>query len=164
MSDKLIMDSEGTIVGELYTGDRIVRKSVIDRLHDLPNDDSKILFEQGYWSKAYDEALNKLARLNLTTIEYRMILLFIPLIKMNSGLIAYGNYKPVNMKWIEDELKISDKSLLRSFKRLLDLRIIADSYSGKERIYFFNPYIYQKGRYINKTLFEMFKKSEWAKL
>jgi DNA-binding transcriptional ArsR family regulator len=163
--ERAIFDIDtGEYIDTLHTGDRIVRKSVIDRLHDLPVDESKMCFQNGDWGKAYDEALSKLAKLNLIAIEYKMILLFIPLIKINSGLLAYGNYKPVNMKWIETELNITRNTVSKTIKRLLDLRIISENYSGKEKIYFFNPYIYQKGRYINKTLFEMFKKSDWVKM
>jgi len=157
----LIVDREtGDCIGELNPGDRIIRKKIID---ELPDDPGKMPFSNGEWGKTYNSSLNKLARLNLTAAEYKTILLFLTLVRFGSGLVAYGNYKPVNIEWLETELNMSNKTTCRTLQKLLGHRIIAQSYSGGERIYFFNPYIYQKGRYINKTLFEMFKKSEWAK-
>lgn len=158
---RLVIDSNnGNVLGELEPGDRIIKKSVVDRLPDNPD---RMPFTNGAWGKTYSVALNKLARLDLTAADYKTILLFLTSVRYGSGLIAYGNYKPVNITWIENELHMSHKTVCRTIERLLDFRIISKSYSGKESIYFFNPFIYSKGRYINKTLFEMFRKSEWAK-
>jgi hypothetical protein len=160
MEDKLIIDGEGTIVGELHQGDRIIRRHIIE---ELPEENDRMPFSNGEWGKTYDVSFRKLTKLKLSPVEYRMVLLFFTLVSYSSGLIAHGNYKPVTSEWIENELEITRNTVFKSIKKLMDFRIISQSYSGKEKIYFFNPYIYQKGKYINKTLFEMFKKSEWAK-
>ena len=89
-------------------------------------------------------------------------MLFLPLVRLSSGLVAYGNYRPVKTDWICQKVGISPKTATRALKHLADLRVISQDYSGGETIYFFNPFIYHKGRYINKTLYEMFRKSQWA--
>lgn len=150
----------GAVITELSEGDRIIRRSVMDSLLE---DETRMLFSNGQFGKAYSAALSKLAKQNLSQSEYRIVLLFITLVRPSSGLIAYGNYKPVNLDWVAEELQLSDKTVTRSINRLLMFRIICKATSGGDVQYFFNPYIYNKGRYINKTLFEMFKKSEWAK-
>lgn len=144
----------------LEHGDRIVRAK---HLPVFSEEDSRMAFTNGSWGKVYEDALGKLAKKNLTAAEYKAVLFLIKMVRPASGLIAYGNYRPVNMGYVEKELEFSHKTATRTIQKLMDLRIIAKNTSGGESIYFFNPYIYQKGRYINKTLYEMFKKSEWAK-
>jgi hypothetical protein len=159
--DRLIIDTDtGDAIGTLFEGDRIIRKKIIEI---LPVEDNRMAFNNGEWGKTYDLSFKKLSRLKLDVIEYRMTLLFMSLVSYGSGLIIHGNSKLITTEWFENELDISHKVFEKSLIKLLDYRIISQSYSGKEKIYFFNPYIYQKGKYINKTLFEMFKKSEWAK-
>lgn len=158
---RYVVDGDtGGVITTLNSGDRIIKRSVVDALLD---EDSRMSFSNGQFGKAYNFALAKLARLNLYQSEYRVVLLFLTLVRPSSGLIAYGNYKPINLEWLSEELKLSDKTVSRAMKRLLELRIISKATSGCDVQYFFNPYIYNKGRYINKTLHEMFKKSEWAK-
>lgn len=158
--DKLIIDDKGTIIGNLYEGDRIIRAKIIEK---LPENDNRMVFSNGEWGKTYDTSFRKLARLKLSPAEYKMILLFFTLVSYGSGLIMHGNYKEVTNEWIENELELTRNTVYKSIKKLLNYRIIYKGFSGKEIQYYFNPYIYQKGRYINKTLYEMFKKSEWAK-
>ena len=145
---------------QLEKGDRIIRAK---HLPLFSEEDTRMAFTNGEWGKMYSEALNKLARKNLTAAEYKTVLFLLTYVRAASGLIAYGNYRPIDVFVVETELQFSHKTATRTIQRLLDLRIISKSISGGESIYFFNPYIYQKGRYINKTLHEMFKKSEWAK-
>ena len=160
-SPLLIVDSEsGAVITQLEKGDRVLRKSVLDVLAE---EDQRMSFSNGQFGKAYATAFDKLARLGLSQSEYRVVLLMLPMIKTSSGLVAYGNYKPITLEWIAEELQISIKTVVRSMATLIHNRILCRTYSGGDTQFFFNPYIYQKGRYINKTLFEMFKKSEWAK-
>lgn len=160
-SRRYVIDGNtGVVITELFSGDRIIRKHVVDRLLE---DDKRMAFSNGQFGKAYNRAIIKLARLNLHQSEYRIVFLFLSLVRPSSGLIAYKNYRPVNLEWVARELKISDKTVSRAITRLTDLGIICRASSGGDTIYFFNPYIYNKGRHINKTLFEMFKNSEWAK-
>jgi len=158
---RAIVDTDtGKILYQLQKGDRLYIKR-FEKEQQTPN--NRVLLTNGTWGKMYAEALDKLARLDLTASDYKAIMLLLPLVRPNSGLIAYGNYKPVNIAYVEKQLAISHKTAMRTIQKLMDLRIIAKNISGSDTQYFFNPYIYHKGRYINKTLYEMFKKSEWAK-
>ena len=160
-STRYVIDGcTGGVITELVSGDRIIKKAVMERLAD---DDKRMAFTNGQFGKAYNSAIEKLAKLNLSQSEYRVVLLMVTLVRPSSGLVAYGNYKPVTLDWLAGELDISDKTMKRTIKRLISLGVICEAHALKDILYFFNPYIYQKGRYINKTLFEMFKKSEWAR-
>lgn len=156
----VIDGNTGEVVTELVSGDRIIKKAVMER---LAADDTRMAFTNGQFGKAYNSAIKKLAKLNLSQSEYRVVLLMVTLVRPSSGLIAYGNYRPVTLDWLAEELGISDKTVKRTICRLIELGIVCEAHTQKGILYFFNPYIYQKGRYINKTLFEMFKKSEWAR-
>ena len=160
--ERAVIDMEtGEYLTQLQPGDRIIKKQILDRIADQAPVDKQYICPDN-WGKAYDNATNKLARLNLSASEYKAILLMLPLVRLGSGLVAYGNYKPVSADWIADQLQISEASTYRVLARLQSLRIISKSISGNEVLYFFNPYIYMRGRYINKSLYEIFRRSQWA--
>jgi hypothetical protein len=159
--NRAIIDTEtGEYITALLPGDRILRSEIIGRLQtENPN---KMSFAPDGWGKAYNGALAKLARLKLTAADYRIILLMLPLVRACSGLVAYDNYKPVQIDYIVKQLQISKKTVNTSIQKLIDLRVIARAESGHDFVIFFNPYIYNRGRWINKTLYEMFRRSSWA--
>jgi hypothetical protein len=159
---RAVVDTEtGEYITSLLPGDKIMHREIIDRLQ--LEDANKMIFAPETWGKAYDGAIGKLARLKLTAAEYRIILLMLPLIRACSGLVAYGNYKPVQIDYIISELGMTRKTANTSLQRLIDLRVMSRAESGHDYIIVFNPYIYNRGRLINKTLYEMFKRSSWAK-
>jgi len=159
--NRVVVDSDtGDVVWSLQEGDKIIPKRSLPMYSD---DSERMGFTNGAFGKAYAPALEKLSKLNLTAAEYKTILRLMTMVRFGSGLIAYGNYRPISLEWIEKELDFTHRTCTNTMQRLIALRIISKSTSGIDTIYFFNPYIYQRGRYINKTLFEMFKKSEWAR-
>jgi hypothetical protein len=159
---RAVIDTEtGEYITSLLPGDKILHREIIDRLKF--EDASKMIFAPETWGKAYDGAIGKLARLKLSAAEYRIILLMLPLIRPCSGLVAYGNYKPVQIDYIITELGMTRKTANASLQRLIDLRVINRAESGHGYITVFNPYIYNRGRFVNKTLYEKFKGSAWAK-
>lgn len=132
-------------------------------MDNLDNHDDRERFSNGEYGKLFSKSLNKLAHLDLTALEYKTVIYFMTLVRYGSGLLAYKNNRPVNILNVEKDLNFTHKTMLHIMQRLCDFRIISASYSGKETVYFFNPYIFSRGVAINKTLIEMFKKSEWAK-
>jgi len=162
LDSRAVVDTAtGEYITSLLPGDKIMHREIIDRLQ--LEDASKMIFAPETWGKAYDGAIGKLARLKLTAAEYRIILLMLPLIRPCSGLVAYGNYKPVQIDYIITELGMTRKTANASLHTLADLRVIYYGESGKEFSVLFNPYIYNRGRYINKTLHDIFRKSTWAR-
>lgn len=158
----LVDTSTGEQVGTLMPGDRIIPRKVMAKIENQDGKDERIRFAPESWGKAYDGAWQKLASLKLSAAEYQMILFMLPLVKIGSGLLVYGNWRPVQLDYIMGELHLSAKTAQKVVQRLVNLRILYRGESGKAFQYFFNPYIYSRGGYINATLRDMFKDSVWA--
>lgn len=152
----------GECVSTLLPGDRILRHAIIDKMQQIDESGERVWFAPERWGKAYDGALQKLATLKLSAVEYQIILFVLPLVKIGSGLLVHGNFKPVHVEHIAESLKLSSRTATGAVKRLVSLRVIFSGECGNEKQLYFNPYIYSRGSYINSTLRDMFKNSKWA--
>lgn len=160
---RIVVDANtGECVSTLLPGDRILRQKVIDRLQQEEGNGEHVRFAPERWGKAYDGALQKLAVLKLSAVEYQVILFVLPLVKTGSGLLVHRNFKPVHMEYISESLSLSHRTASAAVKRLVDLRVMFSGECGNEKQFYFNPYIYSRGGYINSTLRDMFKSSTWA--
>ena len=157
----------GEIEKELFPGDRIVSKkqneyslkskeeSIKDKIYNF-GQDRRFSMLSSYSAK-------QLASEKLTAAEYRVLLLMISNTNYKSGLITIGNNHNITSDWITKILDISKKTTASCIKTLVDKGIIATTTTNYKTKYFFNPYIQYKGRWINKTLYEMFKNTKWSK-
>ena len=167
---KYILDSAtGEIVNELYEGDRhkIIRKKQIDYLEkngkDIENEKIYNFGQDANFSMLSSYSAKQLADENLTASQYRVMLLMISNTNYKSGLIAFGNNKPMTSEWISKKLNVSIKTSDNCIKVLTDKGIINRSTTNYKTKYYFNPFIQYRGRWINKTLYEMFRNTKWAK-
>lgn len=157
----------GEIEKELFQGDRIIRKKQIEfsKKHGEELEEDKIynFGQDRKFSMLSEFSAKQLADEKLTSSEYRIMLVMISNTHYKSGLIAFGNNQPITKEWISKYLKIDKKTTEKSIKTLIDRGIIAQNITNHKIKYFFNPYIQYKGRWINKTLYEMFKNTRWAR-
>lgn len=158
----------GEITNELYEGDRhrIIRKKQIDyssKNGDAIEEDKMYEFGQDTkFSMLSSFSAKQLADENLTSAQYRVMLLMISNTHYKSGLIAFKNNKPMTSEWITKALNINARTTDNSIKTLIDKGIIAQNITNHRVKYFFNPYIQYRGRWINRTLYEMFKNTKWS--
>lgn len=158
----------GEILEEFYEGDkvRVVRKAQVEyhrkNAKEIEKDKVYNFGQDKKFSMLSEYAAKQLADEKLTATEYRVLLLMISHTHYKSGLIAYGNNLPMTKNWISKKLNISLRTTESSVKTLIDRGIIAQNTTNHRTKYFFNPYIQYKGRWINRTLYEMFKNTRWA--
>lgn len=157
----------GEIEKELFEGDKIIRKKQIDfsKKHEVDLEEEKIynFGQDKKFSMLSEYASKQLANEKLTASEYRILLIMISNTNYKSGLIAFGNNQPITKEWISKTLGLTQKTTDNSIKTLIDRGIIAQNITNHKTKYFFNPYIQYRGRWINRTLYEMFKNTRWAK-
>lgn len=157
----------GEVKTEMFEGDRIIRKKQIEfsKKHREELEEDKIynFGQDKKFSMLSEFSAKQLADEKLTSSEYRILLIMISNTNYKSGLIAFGNNRPITKEWITKKLNIDKKTTDKSINTLIDRGIIARSTTNHKTKYFFNPYIQYKGRWINRTLYEMFKNTRWAK-
>lgn len=156
---KLIDTSTGEVVRELGEGDRIVTKKQDDFLkRTMPlNEGEKFI-------KLYTKILDDLAREKLTSAEWQVVIVCLKHLSYCSGAIKYENngefLTPQN---IEKESKLSKMTVQRAIAQLTSKKLFHKGKTGKDFQLFANPFVFMRGSEVNKTLYDMFKKSKWNK-
>ena len=69
-----------------------------------------------------------------------------------------SNKRPLDNVDIKNMIKKSEQTVTLIMEKLINKRILSRNKVGRSYQYFANPYIFFKGKFINKTLIAMFKK------
>lgn len=156
--DRFICDYEtGSDAGELYPGDRIVRKQSADYLQRTVE-----LMSNEPYTKVYNRPMFSLAK-SLTGSEMQMVYFLLPFLSFESGMLTTRNGQPLTRKQIADRTGLSINTVDRLLQGLKEKQVIGKHMIGREVQYFMNPYLFMRGKRINKTLHDMFQNTVWAK-
>lgn len=161
---KVILDTEtGEILDELKNGDRIRRKSQDEY---CKNKEELIdMNDNGSFIKLFNKTMAMLGNEKLTANEYLVCLRLLDYIEYESGILKYSNNgRALKLTDIESITKLSKSTVIRAMQTLVSKKIYGVHKTGKENCYTVNPFIFMKGRYVNKTLYNFYKKSKWAKM
>lgn len=158
----VVMDlSTGEIVDELKEGDSIRRKSQ----DDYYNKRKKLICmeDNGNFVKLFNKIISTLGTEEMTANEYKVCLRLLEYIEYESGILKYpNNGKIIKTSDIMKITGLSKSTVIRVMKTLVSKRIYGVHKTGKENCYTVNPFIFMKGKYVNKTLYDFYKKSKWA--
>ena len=156
--DRFVCDYEtGADAGELYPGDRIVRKQSADYLQRTVE-----LMRDEPYTKVYNRPMFSLAK-SLTGSEMQMVYFLLPFLSFESGMLKTRNGQPLTRKLISDKTGLSINTVDRLLQGLKEKQVIGKHVVGREVQYFMNPYLFMRGKRINKTLQDMFRNTDWAK-
>lgn len=159
----------GEITDVIYEGDvvRVVRnkqtKYYQNNKKEIEKDRIYRFGQDKNFSMLSEFSARQLANENLTSSEYRVLLLMISNTNYKSGLVTLDNNWPMTKDHVSKALDLSSKTVERCLCVLVNKGIINRSTTNHVTKYFFNPYIQYKGAWINRTLYEMFKNTKWAK-
>jgi methenyltetrahydromethanopterin cyclohydrolase len=154
----IVVRETGEIISSLNEGDRILRKQSIEHLQNRV----EILGEEQF-IKTYTKPLTRLAR-SLSGAEMNMIYYMMQYISYDSGALKHQNGQLLTRKHMAEEMGLSERTVDRLLHGLKSKKVISHNYIGKEVQYFVNPWLFMRGKRINKTLYEMFRNSDWAKV
>lgn len=124
-------------------------------------DDSKVVINQNKnFIKVFTDELMKIRKkMNSTDIIVSTILMHF--ISYESGMLTKTGKNderyPLVNKDIEHITGLSDKVIVKTMKKLVDVGVYARAKHKRSFKYFANPYVFMKGNSINKTLRDMFK-------
>lgn len=148
----------GEVNNEIRQGDRIIRKKSTEYVQDT----IELLPDEPY-VKTYTRPMFELSK-SLTGTEMQLVHFLLQYLSFESGVLKHPNGRFLARSYIAMETGLSERTVDRLLHGLKDKRVLARTTSGREVQYFMNPYLFMRGKRINKTLHEMFKNSRWARL
>lgn len=101
---------------------------------------------------------------SLNNAELLILEIMLQYLRYTSGVVAFENGIHITKHHLSEMSEYSVRNVERLIKGLIDKQVIARCRTGNDIMYYINPFLYVKGERINKTLFEIFKNTKWAKL
>ena len=148
----------GEKTGELYPGDRIYRNKSADYMKNT----IEILKDEPY-TKTYHKVMFAVSNC-LSGKELQMIYSLVPFLSFESGMLKHQNGQPLARAYIAEYTGLSIKTVDRLLQGLKEKQVIGRNVVGREVQYYMNPWLFMRGKRVNKTLYDMFKNSRWAKV
>jgi hypothetical protein len=110
--------------------------------------------------KVFPEELKRVAP-RLSGTDVLIIIYLIPYISYQTGMITKTGKNderyPMEQSDITEITRYSKRTIIAAMDSLVKAKVFARNKVGKSYQYFVNPYIFFKGKFINKTLMAMFK-------
>jgi len=147
-----LVDCNGEVVDTIDGKDRIVRAASVEFLCD-----TIAWGEDRPFIKVFIDFFPKVAE-ELSGGAVGLMSVIVPYIAYQSNLLCNRSCNnPLNNKDIEDITGISKPSVIKYMNELVDAKVLFRGNTGKSYQYYANPYIYCRGKRINKTLEAMFR-------
>lgn len=154
---KDIVNECGEVIDHLYEGDRILRKQSKEFISDTVE-----INQKEPYVKAYIAPLFQISKLIDGTTNQLMNLIVFNFLSYETGILQHGNGKPLTRKCIVELSGLNEKTVDKSISKLIELQVLGKHKTGRFTQYTANPFIFMKGRRVNKTLVKMFENSRWA--
>lgn len=157
MSFKVI-DESGVIVDEIKPGDRLVRGASVESLKQF-----EVIPENETFTKIYHRILPILAECDLTASSFAVFIHLSCNLRYMSNVSKYSNGKLITRDSLQQDLNLCDKSIKRSIQALIREGLIVEARTIEGKVFIVNPYVMMIGDKVNRTVFDLFRKSKWAR-
>lgn len=162
-NDKAVADivirGTGEVINTLNEGDRILRKKSADYL-----DSSIEILPDAAYVKTFLKPMSQLSE-SLSGPESFMVYYLLQYLSYDSGILLHSNGQIVTRSYIAEELGQSERQVDRTIDKLREKQVLKKVLGAKREVsIIMNPYLFMRGKKINKTLYELFKNSRWAKV
>lgn len=156
---RLVIDTEtGQVMTEIYDGDRIVRATSAEALRELESAPKGETF-----TKLYHKVIPLIVDCNLSASELIMFMHLAVNLRYISNVAKYPNGKLITRENLQSDLKVSEPTVKRSIYRLIKVGLIVEASTIEGKVFIVNPFVVTVGDKINKTVYDLFRKSKWAR-
>jgi hypothetical protein len=156
---KVVIDTiTGEVVTELYDGDRIVRATSSEAIHELESAPKGETF-----TKLYHKVIPLIVDCGLSASELILFMHLAVNLRYISNVAKYPNGKLITRGNLQSDLKLSEPTIKRSIYRLIKVGLIVEASTIEGKVFIVNPYVVVMGDKINKTVYDLFRKSKWAR-
>lgn len=133
----------------------IINPVNIEDTKEEPPQDHIVWKPENEFIKVYPDELNRIA-FRLSGAETLTLIRLITFIDYESGMLKKDK-KPLITKDIIELTGFSKVTVIAIMEKLVSERLLSKNRVGRTAQFLANPYIFFKGKYINKTLIDMFK-------
>ena len=155
----VVMNTEtGEWVIEIKQGDRIVREGSIDSARQMESAP-----KGEHFSKLYHAVMPLLIETALTTAEVMLFLFLASHLRFMSNVAKFENGKLVTRDSLEVTLGLSERTIKSSIYRLIKVGLIVETNTIEGKVFVVNPFVISVGDKMNKTIYDLFRKSKWAR-
>jgi hypothetical protein len=160
----LIMSNEtGEIVGSIGYGDSIRRKEQDEHFKEY--DDN---FNEGEkFVKIFDKTLSQLIK-KLTNGEIAFVIKLLPYISFKDGILRDENKKILTINNLAEKMELTHEGVRKVLMSLIAKGVLGEHRTGCidnpkiiNKCITVNPFIFMKGKQMNRTIIGLFEKTEW---
>lgn len=160
MPKRVVIDTaSGEVLSELEPGDRILRQRSVDYLQSTVE-----VGKAEIYTKIYSKSAKALAK-EVTPAEMGVLCMVLNYLSYDTGILMFSNGRALTRSHIAKETRLSERQVDRIMEKLKELEVLKKVLGAKREVTFImNPWLFMRGTRINKTLYEMFRNSKWAKV
>jgi hypothetical protein len=156
---KIVVETEtGEVLTEINPGDRIVRSNSAEALKDLESAPEGETF-----TKLYHKVVPKLAQCKLSSTEWAIFLYLGTNLRYVSNVSKYRNGQLITRDNLQRDLKLPEITVKRSILRLIREGLIVEAKTIEGKVFVVNPFVLSVGDKVSKTVYDLFRKSKWAR-
>lgn len=158
MSKVVINTETGERLTEIFDGDRIIRGSSIEALKELESAPKGETF-----TKLYHKVVPMIARCKLSSAEWAIFLYLGSNLRYVSNVSKYYNGKLITRENLQRDLKLPEITVKRSVLKLIKEGLIIEARTIEGKVFVVNPFVLSVGERVSKTVYDLFRKSRWAR-
>lgn len=160
MPEGMVVDiNSGEAIDEIHEGDRIVRKKSSEFLSD-----SVAVNNGAYFAKIYTHVLPYVIE-GLSGSECKLLLWLLPYLSHDSNILKCKNGVPVTREFIVTNVSGYSRSAAeKALSGLCKQDLLQSIKRPQGKIYIVNPWVFMNGKRVDKTCYDIFYKSKWAKI
>jgi len=158
MSNLVYNTETGKVIDEIHSGDRIVRAASIEALKELESAPEGETF-----TKLYHKVIPMIARCKLTSAELIVFLYLGSNLRYISNVAKYHNGRLITRENIQHDLKLPEITVKRAILRLIKEGLIIEAKTIEGKVFIVNPFVLSVGDKVSKTVYDLFRKSKWAR-
>jgi hypothetical protein len=158
MRKVVIVPETGECLTEIFDGDRIIRGSSIEALKELESAPKGETY-----TKIYRKVIPMIVDCKLTAAELLVFMYLASNLRYISNVAKFPNGKLIMRENMQHDLRLSEITVKRSLYRLIKEGLIVEANTIEGKVFIVNPFVMSVGDRINKTVYDLFRKSKWAR-
>ncbi|MDD4565724.1 MAG: hypothetical protein PHE79_09670 [Eubacteriales bacterium] len=161
MGRRYITDEDTGEITYLEEGDRIIKANSLKYLRELNNRVEPPKDED--FLKLFNLALPQLTSIGLSVPESRVFFYLLENVRFESNVAKHNNGRLITREHISDDLQMPISNIHRSIVKLCNRGMIAIAKIDIGKVFIVNPFIAMRGKSIDKTTYDLFKNTRWAR-